>query len=195
MHRLSLSFFSLNSFPFLGRKRRPKPLTVRWVLPGQLAVGWAINHRDGQVLQTAGIHTIVSLCAETEAVLPPKIQRQFHCIRYPLPDSHSSLMLSHVEVIRVLKIIHASIIQRQPVYVHCLAGMERSPTICLAYLCLYHGYNIDESLVWLKQVHPRTMPTEQQLNVVRFLIDTQTNLQPRLSSSSHFPQTSPSSPS
>ncbi|NEQ98523.1 MAG: dual specificity protein phosphatase family protein [Cyanothece sp. SIO2G6] len=139
-----------------------------------------------QILHDAGIHTVVSLCSETEAALPNAVENQFHCIRYTLPDSRSSLTLDYLDVVRVLKIIHTSILQQRPVYVHCLAGMERSPTICLAYLCLYYGYNIDESLLWLKQIHPRTMPTEQQLNVVRFLVTTKGNLQPCLSPSSHL---------
>jgi len=55
---------------------------------------------------------------------------------------------------------------RGPVYVHCLAGIERSPTVCLAYLCRYQNLQVWEALNWLKSIHARTGITSEQLRVV-----------------------------
>ena len=180
MHHLSKSFFGWNPLAILDSKRRSKSFKVRWVLPGQLAVGQSLRKGDDGVLAAARITTILSLCAEKEAILPPSVCRHFQCVRYVLPDSHSSQKLTQADVLAVLKIIHDNIMRHQSIYVHCLAGMERSPTICLAYLCLYQGYNLEESLTWLKTVNPRTMPNEQQLNVVRSLVQAHSNFLPKL---------------
>ena len=169
----------LNSLPglsrssFLSPRANPNPLKVRWILPNQLAMGRYIRSGEGAILAQAGITTILSLCDETEASIPTAVRAQFDCICYPLPDSHCTAPLQAQDVMAALNIVHSNIIYRRPLYVHCLAGMERSPTICIAYLCLYQGYGLWESLNWVKQMNPRTMPTEDQLEVVQSLIAAQ----------------------
>ncbi|NET11225.1 MAG: dual specificity protein phosphatase family protein [Symploca sp. SIO2B6] len=148
-------------------------LKPKWVLPGQLALGRHLRDGEEPILYQAGIQTVLSLCDEAEASISPMARHHFHCIRYPLPDSHNPAPLRKQDVTAVLKIVHSSLIHHYPIYVHCLAGMERSPTICIAYLCLYQGYGLWESFNWLKQINPRTMPTDHQLDVVRSLIASQ----------------------
>jgi protein-tyrosine phosphatase len=49
------------------------------------------------------------------------------------------------------------------VYVHCVAAMERSPLVCLAWLVTRHGQTPERALDYLMQVHPGTNPLPGQL--------------------------------
>ena len=172
-----------------SQKKSQRNLKIRWVLPNQLAVGRCIHPGEESILATAGIQSILVLCDETEALTPPMVQQHFHVIRHPLPDSHKPVLLKSTDVMAALKILHNNLVHHRPTYVHCLAGMERSPTLCIAYLCLFKGYGLWESFNWVKQVNPRTNPTETQLDVVRSLIDQQQEMPPLIPPSSSVQQT------
>jgi len=111
--------------------------SVDWVLPGQLAVGRLPRANDRQALHQAGIRTVLALCAETEGAWPSEIQEQFRCLRYVLPDSHYTARPTARQIGEAVRFIHRSIDKSEPIFVHCLAGIERSPSICIAYLCCY----------------------------------------------------------
>ncbi|MEM9217154.1 MAG: dual specificity protein phosphatase [Cyanobacteria bacterium P01_F01_bin.150] len=148
-------------------------MKVRWILPNQLAVGRCVRPGEEAILAEARIHSVLALCDESEAQTPFRVQENFHVMRHPLPDSHKAYPLIPKDVMSTLNILHHNIVHNRPTYVHCLAGMERSPTICIAYLCVFKGYGLWESFNWVKQVNPRTCPTEAQLDVVRWLINQQ----------------------
>ena len=57
----------------------------------------------------------------------------------------------------------AELRQQGPVYVHCVAAMERSPLVCLAWLVRRHGLTPHRALDYLMQVHPGTNPLPGQL--------------------------------
>ena len=161
-----------------SRHKKNRGLKVRWVLPNQLAVGRCIQSGEESTLKQAGIQSVLALCDETEASIPSIVQEHFHVTRYPLPDSRQPVLLRPTDMMTALNILHSNIVHHRPTYVHCLAGMERSPTLCIAYLCLFKGYGLWESLNWVKQINPRTRPTEAQLDVVRSLIDQQQETPP-----------------
>ena len=119
----------------------------------------------------ANIKVIFSLCATQEGALPKAFAEQFHCRRYVLPDSRYKTPLEVRQVAAVAKIIHSYVQKETPVYVHCLAGMERSPTACIAYLCRYQGLELWEALHWVKQAHQRTQLTEAQVRVLREFVE------------------------
>lgn len=145
----------------------PRPL-MSWVIPGQLAVGKLPRSEDRTKLVRADIKTVLTLCAEQEGQLPEDIIRSFLCRRFVLPDSHYTTELTIGELNRAVELVRECILQRQaPVYVHCLAGIERSPTVCVAYLCRYHCLELWEAMNWLKQVHPQTALNESQLRALR----------------------------
>ena len=56
-----------------------------------------------------------------------------------------------------------------PVFVHCLAAMERSPLVCLAWLVSRHGQSPQAALDYLMQVHPGTNPLPGQLQLLQLL--------------------------
>jgi predicted protein tyrosine phosphatase len=152
----------------------PPHLPLHWILPNQLAVGRLPKLGEGAALAQANIKTIVSLCAPSEGLLPDDIAQNFRCVRFILPDSqfYLGLQVNHLQT--AVELIHQAIQQREPVYVHCLAGMERSPTVCIAYLCRYHQLELWEAINYVKQAHSRAMPTETQIQTVKeFLLQMQ----------------------
>lgn len=156
-------------------------LTIHWVLPNQLAIGRLPRSGESQMLSEAGIDHIVSLCAQAEGVLPLDVSQTFRCQRFILPDSNYLLRLNTRHLNRAVQILNQCFEDRHIVYVHCLAGVERSPTLCIAYLCLHHNFELWEAVTWVKQVHPPAMLTDEQIQVIRDLIQHRQNAQLRLS--------------
>ena len=144
---------------------------IHWILPKKLAVGRLPRLEDAPDLMQANIKGIFSLCAPQEGALPATFAQQFHCRRYVLPDSHYKTALEVRQVAAVAKIINSYLQKEEPVYVHCFAGMERSPTACIAYLCRYQGLELWEALHWVKQVHRRTQLTDAQVRVLREFVE------------------------
>lgn len=54
--------------------------------------------------------------------------------------------------------IRAALEEGGAVYVHCLMGMSRSPTIVAAYLIAEHGFTTEEALEFLTKIRPIVDP-------------------------------------
>jgi len=141
-----------------------------WVIPGKLAVGGLPQLGDRDRLQQANIQVILSLTAPIEADLPPEVARAFRCARVSLPDSRYEADLRVERLAKAVALVHRSLSQQLPIYVHCLAGVERSPLVCIAYLCCYHQLDLWEAVNWLKHVRPCAAPSMAQLQVVQDLV-------------------------
>lgn len=144
-----------------------QPLRMSWILPGRLAVGGLPRSQDIARLQQAQVQVVLSLCAETEGCLPAAMLQTFHCQRWVLPDSHYRTPLEVNQLAIVVQQLHQSLSQGQPVYIHCLAGMERSPTVCIAYLMQHHRLPLWEAMNYVKQAHPTTRLAEVQLSALQ----------------------------
>ncbi len=145
-----------------------KPL--RWVITHKLAVGPLPIMDMRSQFQQAGIKAILSLCSEEEGMLPTGFEQDFQCHRWQLPDSHYDESMTVTQLAQAVEIVRQAILNRQPIYVHCLAGMERSPTVCVAYLCQYEHLELWEALNWLKQTNRRTTLTPEQVQVIQSFI-------------------------
>lgn len=136
------------------------------MLPNKLKVGSFPEVQDLNLLKQDGIRAILTLCQPTEAQLDPTFAQNFHCLQYSLPDSRQSNPLLVQDLGMVVDLLHQTLQTQGPTYVHCLAGMERSPTVCVAYLCRYQRLQVWEALNWLKNIHARTGITSEQLRVI-----------------------------
>lgn len=140
---------------------------LRWILPQKLAVGPMPDAMTYPRLQAAGIKAILTLCSEQEGTHPAHVLQDFYFNRLVLPDSHYAEPLQVQQVREAIALVQFLLENEMPVYVHCLAGVERSPTICVAYLCVYHQMQLWEALNWLRQVNPRTGITPEQIRVLQ----------------------------
>ena len=147
----------------------PRCFRIDWVLLDALAVGPAPRAtRHLQQLHHAGIRAIFSLCGDDEAPSPPSMEESFCCKRLVLPDHHSAELLELGQLEEALQQL-ATLCQVGPVFVHCVAAMERSPLLCMAWLVQTHGLSPTEALDYLMQVHPGTNPLPRQLALLRQL--------------------------
>ena len=147
----------------------PRKFTIDWVLVNSLAIGPAPTaERHLERLQEAGIRSVLSLCAETEAPAPAGLEDQFCCQRLVLPD-HRTGRLPEIGELEQALCLMRKLSQEGPLFVHCVAAVERSPLVCMAWLVQQQGLNPTEALDYLMQVHPGTNPLPGQMALLRQL--------------------------
>jgi predicted protein tyrosine phosphatase len=153
-----------------SNQRSQNRFKIDWVIPEQIAIGPLPKDRHVELFYQSRIRSILSLCSEEEGAPPKSLSSTLYWERCTLPDSHWITSLTVEELSRAVEKLHKIQAQNAPVYVHCVAAMERSPTVCIAYLCCYNKLEVLEALRYLKQVHPLTAPTSEQLKVVQAFI-------------------------
>lgn len=159
-------------FPFKTRNRarsarRPAAkLTIDWVIPGRLAIGPLPHDQQRSQFEQENIQAVLSLCAPQEGPIPAWIQA-LQWQRCVLPDSYCQQLINVAEITDAVEQLHQLILTSPPVYVHCIASIERSPLITLAYLCRHRGLEFWEALSHLQQVHQPTRPTDAQMKVLQ----------------------------
>ncbi len=149
----------------------PRNSSINWVIPGKLAIGGLPRSEQGKEMMQHGIKVLLSLCDDAEGRLPQSFGQQFQCLRFVLPDSHYARELKVNQLIEVVNLVHQTIQLQQPIYVHCLAGIERSPTVCIAYLCQFYNLELWEAINWIKQAHPIATPSNAQIRVLREFVN------------------------
>ena len=140
-----------------------------WVLVEELAIGpapRADRHMDR--LQEAGIKAVLSLTSPEELALPGGLGERFTHQRWVLPDHRSGRLPELAELEGALAAL-AALLEQGPVYVHCVAAMERSPLVCLAWLVSRHRQSPERALDYLMQLHPGTNPLPGQLALLGHL--------------------------
>ena len=146
--------------------KRENSFSFDWVLINELAVGSAPKNNNHTLkLKDYGIKSIFSLCSEKEANPPEGIKEEFITSRLVLPDHKVNKNLEKKDLLLALKIL-AELKVNGPVFVHCVASIERSPLICMAWLVHDKGLSPQRSLDYLSQVHPLTNPLPRQYKLL-----------------------------
>ena len=142
-----------------------------WVLRGELAVGPApLLEKHLQDLQDQGVLAVLSLCSEQEAPPPAGLAELFHWRRCVLPDHKASRAPELGEFSQAVEQL-AELAPLGPVYVHCQAGAERSPLVCMAWLIRRRRLSLIDALDYVKRVNPPTAPLPEQLATLRAWIE------------------------
>ena len=140
---------------------------INWVLRNELAVGPAPRTEDDlNVIKTSGIRNIISLCNKEESKKIALNCEIFNFFSYPLPDHKANIAPSINQINEVLDKLN-EFKKSGPSFVHCLAGIERSPLICMAWLIRECSLDLETSLQYLMKVNPSTCPLPYQLNVLK----------------------------
>jgi len=134
-----------------------------WVLINELAVGPAPRtERHIKTLIDNGFRGILSLCSENEVSPPPIPSNNIVSRRCVLPDHSYGRDPTDDEItsaLQELKYLKSC----GPVYVHCKAGIERSPLICIGWLTMEKGLSVQSALDYLMRAHPGTNPLSSHL--------------------------------
>ena len=147
----------------------PSSFRMDWVLVDDLAIGpvpRASRHLDR--LQEQGIKAVLSLCGTNEAPTAEGLTQRFEHRRVELPDHRAGRLPERAELQSALATLR-ELRLRGPVFVHCVAAVERSPLVCMAWLVSNHGQSPQAALDYLMQVHPGTNPLPGQLQLLQLL--------------------------
>ena len=140
-----------------------------WILINELAIGTAPRkNSDLDYIEGEKIKSILTLCSEEEAKLADNIEKRFIHKRIFLPDHRTGIFPEKSQINEVL-ITLEDFMKRGSVFVHCVAAMERSPLICMAWLISKKNLDLNQSLDYMMQVHPGTSPLPEQLQLLHDL--------------------------
>jgi hypothetical protein len=140
---------------------------IDWVLRDQLALGPAPRRLEHlQLLERAGVQAVLSLCDAPELPMPVELEQRFLWARQVLPDHRAGRNPTTAELEAALAELGRLRREAGAVFVHCVASMERSPLVCLAWLMRERGLSRLQALDYLMQVHPGTNPLPGQLELL-----------------------------
>lgn len=140
-------------------------LSYSWVIDGRLAVGPA--PRRYRTLVGLGFGGALNLQQDIEpGPLREAIPADFEVFRAPIADGVIGGIPELEEIERAVEGLK-SLLDRGRAYVHCFAGVGRSPSVCIAYLARYQSFDFDAALRHVLDRHPPADPTEEQIEAVR----------------------------
>lgn len=162
----------------LGPADRPLPpmleraLPCSWVLTGQLAIGpMPRSDRHWQQLEEAGFRSRFSCCyAEEESGLI--VPSGWTSDGVSLPDHRQQEPLLEERLALALARAEALVTDAAPVYLHCMAGYERSPLLAVGLTARLRGIDPLAALAWVRRCHPMAMPIYDHLVMLERLLTT-----------------------
>ena len=144
-------------------------IKIDWVLQNELAIGQAPKTQaDINELKKNDIVSILSLCSKEEVSSDLDVEKFFLLKRVILPD-HKYKVAPTINKLNLALTELSELITKGPVYVHCLAGIERSPLVCMAWLIKKHNLTPIQALDYLMEIHNGTNPLPEQLSLLNFL--------------------------
>lgn len=150
--------------------KRKSHFKIDWILINELAIGPAPREEKHLLmLKEHGINSVLSLCSESEAPPPNGFYEYFNCSRLVLPDHKTGRLPELIELRNAIKMLEESM-KNGPVFIHCVAAIERSPLVSMAWLIIKKNLTPITSLEYMIQVHPRTNPLAGQLSLLNDLV-------------------------
>ena len=144
-------------------------IKINWVLNNQLALGPAPRKiEDIKELKNNKIKGILSLCSENEINVEVNYEENFSCKRIVLPDHKYKEALTIDQLNAAINILE-EIIELGPIYIHCVAGVERSPLVCMAWLVKHYDLTPTEALDYLMNVNVGTNPLPAQFGLLNLI--------------------------
>ena len=143
--------------------------SLDWVLIDKLALGRIPTKKEHlKLLIDNGIKSIFSLCDENESDKFVDFSIDFHHKRLVLPDHKYESQITLEELKLAVKILK-ELYELGPTFVHCIASMERSPLVCMAWLVKEMNYDHISALEYLMSIHKETNPLPSQLSLLQKL--------------------------
>lgn len=140
-----------------------------WVLIDKLALGKIPTNKEHlEILLKNGIKTILSLCDENESDKNIDLSIDFYHERLILPD-HKYEKLIELEQLQSALGILKKLNKSGPTFVHCIASIERSPLVCMAWLVKELNYEPITALEYIMSIHKETNPLPSQLSLLKRL--------------------------
>lgn len=143
-----------------------QPLPYSWVLTNQLAVGpLPSSPAHWQQLESAGLRSCFSCCYPEEEGLcvPPAHWGRAGC---PLPDHRGQEPLDLERLASALDAAEQLLQAEPPLYLHCMAGMQRSPLLAVGLTARLRQLSMLDALDWVRRCHPVAQPVFSHLELL-----------------------------
>ncbi|KEF42953.1 MAG: hypothetical protein ER33_03545 [Cyanobium sp. CACIAM 14] len=156
--------------------QRPSPaiqfraLPFSWVLTNELAVGpMPRSERHWRQLEDAGFRSRFSCCypEEEEGLILPA---GWSSDRVNLPDHRQQEAMRSEALAMAITRAEALLDEAAPVYLHCMAGIERSPLVAVGLTARRRGIDMLSALAWVRRCHPIAMPIYPHLVILDALL-------------------------
>ncbi|WP_254945346.1 hypothetical protein [Cyanobium sp. AMD-g] len=155
-----------------------RSLPCSWVLSNRLAVGpMPRGDRHWQQLEQAGVRSRFSCCypdEETGLILPPGWSSD----RVSLPDHREQEPMQAARLSLALERAEALVVDAAPVYLHCMAGFERSPLLAVGLTARLRGIDMLAALAWVRRCHPMAMPIYSHLVLLEGILSNKPGTMP-----------------
>lgn len=153
-----------------GRFQGSTPLPYSWVISGSLAIGpMPRDATDWRQLELTGFRSRFSCCYLSEEICPPPLQWTQATVS--LPDHRRQEPLRPDRLQQALEQAEALVASQPATYLHCMAGLERSPLVATGLLARHHGIDVFEALQRIRLCHPRAMPLYSDLEVLAKVLE------------------------
>lgn len=147
-----------------------RSLPFSWVLSNRLAIGpMPRGDHHWQQLEQAGFRSRFSCCypeEETGLILPPGWSSD----RISLPDHRQQEPMQAARLGLALARAEALVNDASPVYLHCMAGYERSPLLAVGLTARLRGIDMLAALAWVRRCHPMAMPIYDHLVMLEVIL-------------------------
>ena len=100
--------------------------------------------------------------------MPLEINKEFNHERIILPDHKKGSLPKVSEILKAIKCLKKLKLNGS-VFVHCVASVERSPIVCIAWLVLELNLSTNEAIEYMMDVHPQTNPLPEQLEIIKHI--------------------------
>ncbi|MFZ0406664.1 MAG: hypothetical protein WAM11_00940 [Cyanobium sp.] len=149
----------------------PRPLSYSWILTNQLAIGpRPVSKLHWQQLEEAGLRGRFSCCyPEEEQSLPYPHGWQSAIVS--LPDHRNQEELRLERLVEALSTADQLLDEGAPIYLHCLAGIERSPLLAVGLTARRRRIDVYAALDWVRRCHPSALPIYGHLELLEQVLN------------------------
>ena len=147
----------------LHGKITKKPTNFSWFIEETLAgSGMPTTHDELEWVLKQGVKSIVTM---TENALPESWVEDVNYLHVPTTDLTSPDM---DKIDTAVDFIHSRINNKEPVMVHCAAGMGRTGTVLACYLVKYQKYSAKDAIEKVRTERPGSIQSEVQELAIQF---------------------------
>ncbi len=118
-----------------------------------------------QQLEEAGFRCRFNCCYPQEGRRAP-IPIGWRSAGVPLPDHRQQEDLRADRLLDALNMAESLLVEGSPIYLHCLAGIERSPLMAVGLTARRRQIDIFAALDWVRRCHPPSLPIYGHLDLL-----------------------------
>ncbi|XP_040858863.1 dual specificity protein phosphatase 18-like [Ochotona curzoniae] len=117
-----------------------------------LYIGNGVAANSRFILSSSQITMVINASVEVVNTYYDNIQY----LQVPVTDTPTSHIYGYFDL--VADQIHSEDMRQGRTLLHCVAGVSRSPTLCLAYLMKYHAMTLRDAHKWIMSLRPIIRP-------------------------------------